>query len=185
MFVKGQLKSAHFWLTVLASGIALLSQSSIVPAAGLIHNLLLALAGLLGASGYQTAVRWIPPAPDMGAKKPSGLGVGLLFLGALSLPLNSCAWLKANQVAQKTLNCATQGVENALPGVLAEVLQALIGASPDWTALGNLEAKNGIDVVACAVQSIFGQALAAPTQSDKLVIMIKNNAQTYLKARGF
>lgn len=128
--------------------------------------------GVTAAGGYATIKKLLPGAS---AAKAAG-GAMALFLG---LSLGGCAWLQAHPAVAGALNCAEEAIVQSIPGILGDVGQALSGSSPDWKALGGLEASKGIDVVICAAEKLLGGAIPGAAPNPQ----IHKNARAYLDSR--
>lgn len=119
-----------------------------------------------------------------------GPAIALVLIAALAC--NGCAafqkWEADNPKSARALKCGEDAVIAGVETILPDVLIALAGGSPNWNALGSLEAAHGIDAVGCAVQQVMAQAeQSAPGAGGAVIGMrarVSANAHAYLKDRN-
>lgn len=109
------------------------------------------------------------------ALKNAGPAVALFVASVLAAGgCNYAAWSAAHPRAAAALDC----VKAYAPAILADVVGALAGGSPDWSTLGRLEAVHGIDAVKCAALKAM-----EPTAGGAVNPNVARNARAYLDAR--
>lgn len=117
--------------------------------------------------------------PVMGMMKRQGKKAMALALAVTTA--SSCAYFKAHP---KVLNCATDAVAQALPGVIGAVVEALQpNEGPDWSALAVLEGKYGLDMIICAVQALMPDAEKHAAHSTQAAAVARNGRK-YLAKHG-
>jgi hypothetical protein len=117
-------------------------------------------------------------------------GPAVALILAVALTSSGCAafqrWEANNPKSARALKCGEDAVIAGVETVLPDVLMALAGGSPNWGALGSLEAAHGVDAVGCAVQQVMAQAEQSSGASAAVTGMrarVSTNAHAYLKAR--
>lgn len=166
-------------------------------AGGALTALLVGIAGSFGralfASKDPISAQFVIDGLVVGVTSAGGFSVvKKLFAGnvakvagaasiAVLLALPGCAWLQAHPGVNGALNCGENAIVSAIPSVLANVVAALAGGSPDWASLGQLELKNTPDLIKCAAQSLVDPPKAAGVKSNPNVA---RNARAYLAGRA-
>ncbi len=125
------------------------------------------------------------------AKGNPALALVLVGLTAFSGCAAYAAFRNNHPTVAKVLDCTSNAVLSSLPAIAGDILAALTGSQPDWSALTALEEKHGMDAVGCAVVAVMGQAKELGSEDGGTMAMshmasrVALNAAEYLKARGY
>lgn len=181
--MQEQVKTFHFWATMINIGIGGAMEVELIPATGTLHKFGLLAMLILTALGVRAAAKWMPteePKMILPGEISKFAFLPILFAGAMLL--SGCQ--TAGGKALKT--CELNALPAAMQSVEAEVLALAMDPSSWAQDLITLAVKLGKDQVACAAQALaaFFDRTPAPDTLASSVRAFASGPPTDSEARA-
>lgn len=167
-------------LTALGSSGLLPEGSSAAKIVGLVSAMLIALGYTAGRNvmKLKMGAPEVKPAPST---QTTTAAIVIQFLVFVALSMQGCCFFRHDCATgvQSTLDCTVSSIQSQMGGVMAKVVSALAGDSPE-AALYDLATQAGVDLIDCAVHAAIEQlnlhplgAGASPEEAALRTKMVK------------